>query len=250
MFPSVWLHYNKFSGKYFLVFGKEEGKHKSRPVRSNQAKENATKTQQPNHQRRRVTKTQQNASNQAKETKTQQKKMNQQRPVWSSLVDRLAMRSSGRSHRAISSIAPLVDRRAMRLSGRSHCAISSIVLVDRAARRRGAIVRRAAWSTIGALRSGLSLLLLSLWSGLSLLSLSLSFSGNELKWKWGWKIIPGQRWKFRSTGSYFPENEIYRHCQTPGFGGKWFPEIIFTQNKRTLKDWKHVFENMCGNTCR
>ena len=80
-----------------------------------------------------------------------------------------------------------------------------------------------------------SSLTLSLIWALSSLSLSLSFSGNELKWKWGWKIIPGQRWKFRSTGSYFPENEIYRRCQTPGFRGKWFPEIIFPQNKCTLK---------------
>ena len=30
MFPCVWLHFKKFSGKNFLVFGKEEGKHKSR----------------------------------------------------------------------------------------------------------------------------------------------------------------------------------------------------------------------------
>ena len=28
-FHGVWLHCKKFSGKYFLVFGKEEGKHKS-----------------------------------------------------------------------------------------------------------------------------------------------------------------------------------------------------------------------------
>ena len=28
VFPCVWLHFKKFSGKYFLVFGKEEGKHK------------------------------------------------------------------------------------------------------------------------------------------------------------------------------------------------------------------------------
>ena len=27
IFPFVWLHFKKFSGKYFLVFGKEEGKH-------------------------------------------------------------------------------------------------------------------------------------------------------------------------------------------------------------------------------
>ena len=27
-FHGVWLHFKKFSEKYFLVFGKEEGKHK------------------------------------------------------------------------------------------------------------------------------------------------------------------------------------------------------------------------------
>ena len=57
-------------------------------------------------------------------------------------------------------------------SHRSRRAISSIVprdLVDRVARRRGAIIGRAA-------RSGLSLLSLSLWSRLSFLSLSLSLS--------------------------------------------------------------------------
>ena len=30
IFPCVWLHFKKFSGKYFLVFRKEEGKHKSK----------------------------------------------------------------------------------------------------------------------------------------------------------------------------------------------------------------------------
>ena len=30
IFPCVWLHFKKFSGKYFLMFGKEEGKDKPR----------------------------------------------------------------------------------------------------------------------------------------------------------------------------------------------------------------------------
>ena len=34
MFPCVWLHFKKFSKKYFLVFGKEEGKHKSRKIQA------------------------------------------------------------------------------------------------------------------------------------------------------------------------------------------------------------------------
>ena len=34
MFPCVLLHFKKFSGKYFLVFGKEEGKQKSRKTQA------------------------------------------------------------------------------------------------------------------------------------------------------------------------------------------------------------------------
>ena len=34
IFPCVWLHFKKFSGKYFLVFGKEEGKYKSRKTKA------------------------------------------------------------------------------------------------------------------------------------------------------------------------------------------------------------------------
>ena len=33
-FHGVWLHFKKFSGKYFLVFGKEERKHKSRKTQA------------------------------------------------------------------------------------------------------------------------------------------------------------------------------------------------------------------------
>ena len=33
-FHGVWLHFKKFSEKYFLVFGKEEGKHKSRKTQA------------------------------------------------------------------------------------------------------------------------------------------------------------------------------------------------------------------------
>ena len=43
MFSCVWLHFKKFSEKYFLVFGKEEGKDKPRKTR--------TKPRKKNHQR-------------------------------------------------------------------------------------------------------------------------------------------------------------------------------------------------------
>ena len=43
MFTCIWLHFKKFSEKYFLVFGKEEGKDKPRKTR--------TKPRKKNHQR-------------------------------------------------------------------------------------------------------------------------------------------------------------------------------------------------------
>ena len=45
MFPCVWLHFKKFSGKYFLVFGKEEGKHKSENISHNPEKKNHQRSQ-------------------------------------------------------------------------------------------------------------------------------------------------------------------------------------------------------------
>ena len=104
----------------------------------------------------------------------------------------------GRSHRSL--IAPLVDRRAC--SSDDHAA------------------RRSVLSDLGSLFS---------------LSLSLSFFP-EMNWSEneGVNSFPGQRRKFWSTGRWFPENFIFRCNQTCGFGWKWFPEIIFTQNKRNL----------------
>ena len=101
----------------------------------------------------------------------------------------------------------------------------------------GAIVRRVARSTSGAIASEVSSSSLSLRSGLSLLSLSLSLSP-EMIWSENESVksFSGQRSKYWSTENEFSENFIFRCNQTCGFGGKWFPEIIFTQNKRTLRD--------------
>ena len=107
----------------------------------------------------------------------------------------------------------------------------------------GAIVRWAARSTRGAIDERRdrqwSLFFLSLspiWA-LSFLSLSLSLSlFPEMIWteNKSVKLIPGQRSKSWSTGNEFPENKIFRCSQTCRLGWKWFPEIIFTQNKRSL----------------
>ena len=42
MFSCVWLHFKKFSEKYFLMFGKEEGKHKSRKIQATTQKKTST----------------------------------------------------------------------------------------------------------------------------------------------------------------------------------------------------------------
>ena len=42
IFLCVWLYFKKFSGKYFLVFGKEEGKHKSRKTQATTQKKTST----------------------------------------------------------------------------------------------------------------------------------------------------------------------------------------------------------------
>ena len=125
------------------------------------------------------------------------------------------MRSSDeqRDRRSRSTSAPLVDRRLSLLARRT---IAPLV------NRR------------------LSLLPLSLSDLGSLFSLSLSLSLSffpEMIWieNKSVKLFLGQRSKYWSTGNEFPENFIFRCSQTCGFGGKWFPEIIFTQNKRTLR---------------
>ena len=45
MFSYVWLHFKKFSGKYFLVFGKEEGKHKSENTKTQPRKKDHQRSQ-------------------------------------------------------------------------------------------------------------------------------------------------------------------------------------------------------------
>ena len=50
------------------------------------------------------------------------------------------------------------------------------------------------------------------------------------------KSFLGQRSKLLVKGNDFPENSIFHSCQTRGSGGKWFPESIYHQNKRTLND--------------
>ena len=96
-------------------------------------------------------------------------------------------------------------------------------LVDRATRRltSGAIFRRAAQSPAK------SFLPLSLSDLGSLFSLSLFLSLSlfpEMNWSENESVnsFPGQKRKFRSTWSEFPENFIFRCSQTYGFGGKWF----------------------------
>ena len=119
---------------------------------------------------------------------------------------------------------------------------------ERAARRSPALSSRSSDDRAPRRSPTLSSSSLSLRSGLSLLSLSLSLSlFPEMIWteNKSVKLFPGQRSKYWSTGNEFgnefPENFIFCCSQTCGFRGKWFPEIIFTRNKRTNS------EKICTN---
>ena len=121
----------------------------------------------------------------------------------------------GRLHRSL--IAPLV--------GRSRSSIRPLIGTVRSSDER--CDRRSVLSDLGSIFS-----LSPIWA-LSTLSLSLF---PEMNWSEnkGAKSFPDQRSNCWPTGNDFLENEIFRCCQTRGFGGKWFQEIIFPQNKRTL----------------
>ena len=166
MFSCVWLHFKKFSEKYFLVFGEEEGKDK------------------PRQRRRRCD---------------------------------LDLR---RRH---SSIVAAVDRKlANRIAHWSTSgAITPLIAIYRDERWRStsALVRRSYHSLIDERRDRRSVL-----SDLG--SLSLSFSGNNLKWKWGCKIISGSKVKIS--------------VNRKPFSGKWnLPLLSNTWVWGKMISWNH-----------
>ena len=101
---------------------------------------------------------------------------------------------------------------------------------DRLGLELGVRRRSSDWLELGVRRRS------SDWLELGLLlsrarSLSLSLSlFPEILWSEneGRKSFPGQKWKYWSTGSHFPENIIFHDSQTRGFYGKWFLETVFT----------------------
>ena len=97
------------------------------------------------------------------------------------------------------------------------------------------------WGTIYFTLSTLSL-------SLSLLSLSLSLSLSlfasvslEMIWRWNRSCIhfPGQRPYFTVKVNDFPENSIFHTQPNTRKGVKGFPEIIWSQNKRSLSTTNH-----------
>ena len=191
MFPGVWLHFNKFSGKYFLVFGKEEGKHKSRKTQATTQKK-IINNEQPKpskmHQIR-----------QKKPKPSKRKWINDERCDRHSSIDERCNRTARSRRSRRSSIDERCDRPNDR-TARSHRSRSSIVpLVGTV---RSSDERRDRQSEIFDLGSLFSHSLSDLGSLFSL-SLSLSFSGNELKWKWGWKIISGSKVKISVNRKLF-----------------------------------------------
>ena len=189
IFPCVWLHFKKFSGKYFLMFGKEEGKDK---LKKNIINDRDSRSRSRRRDRR----------------------------VARSRLDRDLDRR--RNCDQLRDLATARDR-----------AVNRDLHGDRRTgdqrRLELRVHRRSSDWLFGFFSSHARALSLSLSLSLSLFP-EMLWSENE-----GRKSFPGQRWKYWSTGSHFPENIIFCDSQTCGKGWKWFPEIIFTQNKRTLR---------------
>ena len=171
MFSCVWLHFKKFSEKYFLVFGEEEGKDK------------------PRQRRRRC------------DLDLRRRHSSIVGAVDRKLADRIAHWST--SGAITPSIAIYRDERWRSTSAlirRSHRS-----LIDE---------RRDRWSVLSDLGSLFSL------------SLSLSFSGNDLKWKWGCKIISGSKVKIS--------------VNRKPFSGKWnLPLLSNTWVWGKMISWNH-----------
>ena len=193
IFPYVWLHFKKFSEKYFLMFGKEEGKDKP--------KKNIINDRDPRSRSRRRDLAINGASSRRRDLSIDASR------------DRTGAISRSMRHEIASLIAISVEGKIA-----INCAISRWrEIAPSIARSRSRAVRRTGDRRHAHGRSlSLSLFPEMLWSE------------NE-----GRKLFPGQRWKYWSIGSHFPENIIFRDSQTCGKRWKWFPKINFTQNKRT-----------------
>ena len=59
----------------------------------------------------------------------------------------------------------------------------------------------------------------------------MNWSENE-----GRNSFPWSKWKFRSTGNHFPENNVFRDSQTHAFSGNWFLKLVFRRFKRSLRE--------------
>ena len=70
------------------------------------------------------------------------------------------------------------------------------------------------------------------------LSLFYAWPGNGLKVKWFCKMISGQMRQILVKLKWFSVNSIFHSYQTRGFYGKWFPETVFSQFKRSLNEKK------------
>ena len=188
MFPCVWLHFKKFSWKYFLVFGKEEGKHKSRKHKPQPRKKSSTIVISP--------------------TRSRDGAISRSR-------DRAVDCDLDPARSCEGEIA--IDGAISRSVNRGRRTGAREISADWSSEYAGD--RRIDWSSVFSSRARARSLSLSLFP-------EILWSENE-----GRKSFPSQRWKYWSTESHFPENNIFRDSQTRGFCGKWFLETVFTQFK-------------------
>ena len=224
IFPYVWLHFKKFSEKYFLMFGKEEGKDKpkkyiinDRDLRSRYRRcdlaIDASRDRDLGRRR---------DHDQLRDLATARSREGE-----------IAIDAS-RDHAVDRDLGRRRDRTQMRdLATARDRAVAREIAIFVRSRRRSRSSRRSSDWLFGFFSSRVRALSLSLPLSLSL-SLSLSLFGNALKWKWGEKIISGSKVKILVNRKSFSGKYHFPWQPNMRVWGKMISWIIFTQNKRTL----------------
>ena len=214
MFSCVWLHFKKFSGKYFLVFGKEEGKDKPRKKNHQRSTLNWFRrrdaSRAPVRRSRRWSRSRRRDRDRRRNIATARSRSSRDRD-W-----RFARSwSTARFRDGVISIFVILRRHNLDLRDLTTARSRNVVRDLHRSRSWIAVVRLE----LGVRRWSSDWLELGLLLSRALfLSFSLSLFGNTLKWKWKCKMISVVKARFfRSTDFNFQKLEFSGPTKQPHF---------------------------------
>ena len=201
MFSCVWLHFQKFSKKYFLVFGKEEGKDKPRKTWT---------------------------------------KPSLTLDAWLGSTAQCFVSSSPTTAPWIAISRSTAPLREIAIGGAISRSDAPIEISDRDWRHWCLRTERTGGRCVWTVRTGACE---RHWCVRASPSRSLSLSlRNSFEVKIGTEIhLRSQSLFFSVNGNQFPKNSIFQTNQTSAF-----PEMIFTQNKHSLKlsKYSYIFSHL------